>query len=334
MSHEIKEAVLAALEDRKVIETLASSIQKEIIKQKSNPTNIEDDLVKNHVIFGQADSETAVFMTAKDVSDKITEFNKHAEIRPRILGKALMVDAVITKQSNAGRVYFIENVVEEITADLLDAFLPKKVADIIADEDKTPAEADAIATSGTDKADLTQEDINAMDLSALLLLNENTAAIKAKKANKMDADELRAKLIEKLDIKPAPIAEKPEKKKKEESTAKPAQEVKEGLPVDMGLLIKAVNGFEDLEDYKEHLESFSRSKLIKHINEHKMPLHTENRTEDEIVDAICGLIAKNLEFEEEEPVAKQEPKKEEEQGESLKEKKDKKKDKNKKKKNK
>lgn len=83
----------------------------------------------------------------------------------------------------------------------------------------------------------------------------------------------------------------------EETKELPKIEPKEafdGPKVDVMMLIAAVEGFDDLEDYKEHLDSMSLSKLIKHINKFKMPIICENKDEDEIVDSIVALLKANL----------------------------------------
>lgn len=88
----------------------------------------------------------------------------------------------------------------------------------------------------------------------------------------------------------------------EENKELPKIEPKEafdGPKVDVMMLIAAVEGFDDLEDYKEHLDSMSLSKLIKHINKFKMPIICENKDEDEIVDSIVALLKANLPKEEE-----------------------------------
>ena len=87
----------------------------------------------------------------------------------------------------------------------------------------------------------------------------------------------------------------------EETKELPKIEPKEafdGPKVDVMMLIAAVEGFDDLEDYKEHLDSMSLSKLIKHINKFKMPIICENKDEDEIVDSIVALLKANLPKEE------------------------------------
>lgn len=102
---------------------------------------------------------------------------------------------------------------------------------------------------------------------------------------------------------------------------KTTEEAFEKPEVDVQLLIAACEGSDTLLDYKLHLESFSRNKLIKHINEFKMPLIVTDLTEDEIIDSIINLLRENLP--EDEPVSEEV----EEKSESKKSKKDKKKDK-------
>lgn len=66
-------------------------------------------------------------------------------------------------------------------------------------------------------------------------------------------------------------------------------------PVDVDLLQEAVEDYDDLADYEEHLRSKSKKALIKHINKHKMQVIVEDKDEDEIVDAILKFISPYLE---------------------------------------
>ena len=311
LQKQLEDAVKAVLEDKKTLSTFATSLAKEIIKQKSNPSNLEEGLVKEHVIFSLNGSDTGTFMTAKEVSEEILGFKPDITIRPRIFGKALMSEASVTKDSSSGRVYLIEKVVKEITPELLDEITHKTDAKDI--QVNAPEEVKADAKGNT----LTLEDLNGMDLSELLEVNKSFEAVKAKKAKKMDADELRDKLIAFFELNEK-VSEETEEKN-----------------VDVDLLIASVGEAEaeTLEDYEEFLEDLSRSKLIKHINKFKMPIVTEEKTEEEIIESILSLMKENMDSnEEEEAEEKEEPKEEPKKDKKKKDKKKKKKDKKKKKK--
>lgn len=306
----IEAAIKAVLEDPKVVSSLAENVAKQMIKNKSNPTNIEEELVRDHVIFGQVDSETAKFMTTKEITEEIHGFKPDLTIRPRIFGKALIAEAVKTKDSSAGRVYLVEAVVEKITEKVLEDIIK---ATPVKNDEEVPGEENP----------LTIDDLNDMDLSELLEVNENVEAVKKKKAKKMDADELRQKLIKAMDL-GVDVSDVDFTEEKEE----------EKPEVDVALLIAAVNDYETLKDYKEHLDSMSKSKLIKHINKHKMPIVCENKDEEEIVESIVALIKENMRDEAEEEEEQKDEAKESKSTVVKKKDKKKKKDKNKKKKKK
>ena len=119
---------------------------------------------------------------------------------------------------------------------------------------------------------------------------------------------------------------KDKKSKSEDATeTKESPELKPATPeeafepaVDVAQLIRATEGYNDLKEYKEFLDGMSKGKLIKHINEHKMPISCENVEEDVIVGRILDMVEKHLPKEE----VKTEPAKEDKKS-----KKDKKKDK-------
>lgn len=269
------EAFEKALTNPKVIALVASLTAKEMVKSKSNPTNIEETLVRDHVVFAQKGSESGVFMTTKEVTEKILAFNDELTIRPRIFGKSLISEAEVTKDSSHGRVYMIEAVVEKITAKLLDTII--KAADVKNIDVKDVKEIASKDVLESQDSPLNYGDLDDMDLSELL---EVKAAyeLKIKKAKKMDADELRA-IIRKT-VWP-------------ELDSNGAKEKEETPELDANQAALLLEEYGDTEEYSEILKSFSRKKLIKHINEYKMPVRTEEKTEDEIVASILELLAKH-----------------------------------------
>lgn len=275
MEKQLEKAFKNVLEDPKTVDFLAKALAKQVVKEKSTPSNAEEELVKEHIVFGVEGSDTAKFMTTKEIIEEIHGFKPDINIRPRIFGKACIAEAQKTKDSAAGRVYLVEAVVKEITPELLDEITHKTNGD---GENK---DAKEIEVDFENVQKLTIADLNDMGVAELLEVLE-AAPFKIKKAKKMDADELRAKLIEALDL---------ENEQEEEE---------EAIPVDLDLLAEAVSDYDSVEDYKEHLESFSKSKLIKHINKYKMPIVCEDKTEEEIVFSIIQLVLANIEQEEEE----------------------------------
>ena len=299
------EAFTNALTNPKVIALVAALTAKEIIKSKANPTNVEEGLVKNHVLFAQEGSESGKFMTVKDITEVISEFNKDLTIRPRVFGKALISEAAVTKQSNNGRVYFIETVVKEITASLLENIQTAAASTV---DVKDVEEVSAADDLDAQNAPLTPADLDDMVLTELLEVKE-AFELKIKKAKKMDADQLR-EILKAFLTKEAPAPEEKE----------------EVLVLSDEAIDALMSEYGDVADYKEILSSFSRKKLIKHINKFAMPIITENRTEEEITESIIEAVK--------ETVSVKEPAKEAEQAPEKKEKKDKKKNKKNKKKNK
>lgn len=284
---QIESAVIAVLQDPKLVAEFASKVAKAIVREKSNPDNIEEALVKNHVIFAEKGSATGKWMTVKEISEEILGFNDDIDIRPRIFGKALMVDVKDTKDSNAGRVYFIEAVVEEITADLIDSF-GKAPAESVEDKKDAAEEAATISLS---------EQLDGMGLTELLEIY-HSLPIEIKKYKKLDADELRKKMKKKL----SELESSSEKEAEViPETVTETATVEEKPKVNVALLIQAVSDYEELSDYKDHLSSMSKGKLIKHINNYEMPIICEDKTEEEIVEAIVSLIEENMEAPTDEP---------------------------------
>ena len=308
------EAFTEALTNPKVVALVSTLVAKEIIRQKTTPSNVEEGIVKNHVIFSVEGSKTGTFMTVKDVTEEIEKFNSELTLRSRVFGKALISNAKVTKTSAKGRVYLIEKVVEEITPEMLEGIAANHL-EVVADE--VEGEDEEIAKPKDEQ--ITFEDIKGMDLSELLDVYA-TCPEKIKKVKKMDADELRVKLINILGLTAAVKVEKKSKK---------IVEKVEQPEVDTDLLIEAVNDYEDLDDYRDHLASMSRSKLIKHINKYKMPLSVEGKDEDQIIDSILELIKTNLEPEtieiEETPAVVEKKKKDKKEKKNKKDKKKKKK---------
>lgn len=102
---------------------------------------------------------------------------------------------------------------------------------------------------------------------------------------------------------------KKDKKSKSEDEVAEVAELKPATPeeafepaVDVAQLIKATEGYDSIDDYKEHLEGMSKGKLIKHINLHKMPISCENVDEEVIVGRIIDMIEKHMTVEEEKEV--------------------------------
>ncbi|AGF91608.1 hypothetical protein CDPG_00003 [Cellulophaga phage phi47:1] len=60
---------------------------------------------------------------------------------------------------------------------------------------------------------------------------------------------------------------------------------------DLALVMQAVEEFDDVEEYEEHLSGMSAKGLIKHINKHKMPVSANAKMkESEIVNNIITFI--------------------------------------------
>lgn len=91
-----------------------------------------------------------------------------------------------------------------------------------------------------------------------------------------------------------------DKKKKESSdedaaTITPATPAEAfDLPIDLALLIELVNGYDTLGEFQEHLSGMSKTKLIKLINKHKMPVICEGADEDTIVQRMMDVLIANL----------------------------------------
>lgn len=143
----LTQAVEDALGDPKTLKTFATAVAKEILKQKATVSNGEDRLVRKHVIFGQSGSETAKYMTANEIKEEILSLDPEQNIRPRVFGKSLMNDVIDTKRNSQGQLYFVEAVVETITADLIEKYASvpaSKVETVVADETtETEAKEDA-----------------------------------------------------------------------------------------------------------------------------------------------------------------------------------------------
>lgn len=211
----ITEAFEKALTNPRVIKLVADLTAKEMISKKSSPSNDEAALAKNHVVFAQEDSETGVWETVKEISTRIQEF-KEGTIRPRVFGKALMADAVKTKDSAVGRKYFIEGVFEEITSEVLEAISNPKATPV----KSTTAKAEDLEVESEEvkeETPLTYEDLSGMDIEELLEVNEAVGFMKPKKAKKLDSDELREGLIKALGL---VKSEKKSKKVKEKDVDK------------------------------------------------------------------------------------------------------------------
>lgn len=261
------EAFEKALTNPKVITLLASLTAKEIVKSKSNPSNVEETLVRDHVVFAQKDSKSGVFMTTKEITEKILAFNDELTIRPRIFGKGLITEAVVTKDSNQGRVYFIEAVVEKITAELLDTISRTSAMETVVEGAEVIKPEDTLENQDSP---LSIDDLTEMDLSELL---EVKAAydLKIKGAKKMEADELRAAISSIV---------WPDAKATTKEAPSISTDIIEALMAEYG----------DMADYTAMLVGFSRKKLIKHINKFKMRVPTEMKTEEEITALIIELI--------------------------------------------
>ena len=115
MEHnEMSEAFKLALGDQRVVKVLTETVAKKIIELKSKPTNVEDILVKNHVIFAEAGDVDGKWMIAKEIGDAVLKFNPQQDIRVRTFGKALIQDAKDVKQSNKGKQYFVKAIVKDM----------------------------------------------------------------------------------------------------------------------------------------------------------------------------------------------------------------------------
>ena len=205
----LTEAFEEALSNPKVVTLVADLVANKMISNKANPKNVEAKLTKEHVVFAQEGSETGVWLTVKEISDKISEF-KEVEIRPRVFGKALMADAVKTKDSAMGRKYFIESVLKEINSEVLDTISKASSSteasktDVVAEE-VTPEyiaknnKADSKEVTNEDKV-LSLEYLNDMSVKELLEVNKSVECIKSKKAKKLNADELREALVSFLEL--------------------------------------------------------------------------------------------------------------------------------------
>lgn len=321
---QIEDAIKNVFSDKKFVESFAKDVSKEIIKQKATPSNDEEGLVKAHVLFSEEGSETGTFMTTKEIMEEIHAF-KDVNIRPRIFGKALMADAKVTKETNAGRVYLIEAVLEEISEE--------SVKNLINFDVNFEEVKDAPETEETGEA-LTSEDLDDMELSELLDVLK-AAPFKIKKAKKMDADELRERLkaefglvgaeeeetqqveedslSELIDMNKKGLKEfiknnnldistknKDEDEivseirkalSKKESKEEPND--KQQKEVDQTLLIAAINGHETVDDYEDFLDDMKAKEVVKHVEKYKIPVDTSLEKED-LIEAIIDVIVKAL----------------------------------------
>ena len=66
------------------------------------------------------------------------------------------------------------------------------------------------------------------------------------------------------------------------------------LPIDVSLLIQLVDGYDTLGEFEESLGGMSKTKLIKLINKHKLPVICEDEDEDVIVQRIMDVLIANL----------------------------------------
>lgn len=278
--NQMSKAFVEAMNEPKVIEVFAAAVAKKIIEQKSKPSNDEDLFVKNHVVFAEPGDTKGTYMIAKEIEEAILVFNPDFEIRTRTFGKALLSESKDQKSTNKGRAYFVRAIVEDMKK--YAAELTVEDAEHVDEETADMPEAPVESEKKDKKKD------------------KNKDKKKDKKSKSEDEVVETAEVEETAELKPATP---------QEAFAP---------PVDVAQLIKATEGYDNLDDYKEHLEGMSKGKLIKHINEHKMPISCENVDEDVIIERILAMINANLPKEE----VKTEPAKEEKKS-----KKDKKKDK-------
>ena len=151
-----QEAFTEALKDAKTIEFLAKQTAKKLLEIKSTPSNPEEGLVKNHVIFAPAESLVGKWMISKQVAEHFTHINPELTIRPRVLGKALLQAALETKQTREGKAYFIdaimENINEEAFENIADAQELARAAEEKAEQVKEPYDLPPPQNGLTEKA--------------------------------------------------------------------------------------------------------------------------------------------------------------------------------------
>lgn len=255
---QVQDAINEALGDPEVVAAFASAVGKKLIEQKTKVTSDEERYVRNHVVFAEAGDTKGTYMIAKEIEEAILQFNSEFNIRTRTFGKALLTDAKEVKQTNKGRAYFVRAIVEDM----------KKYAE------QLPVETEEVATEKPAKETAEQP--------------KKDKKKKSKKDKKKDA----ADSVDVSDVEFKPVGEEAADKI---PTIEPKDAFDPPAPeVDVAILIAIANDYETLRDYKEHLDSMSRSKLIKHINKGKMPIHTENLDEDAIVKSIIKLFEANL----------------------------------------
>lgn len=298
----VKEAVIAALEDPKVVAAFAEAILKQVSKKKSTPANIEETLVSKHVLFAKEGSETATFMTSKEVAAAVLEFNEDIELKPRVFGRCLLNAATESKKSNLGQVYLIEGIYEDANkpSEVVKEEEEKKEEEEIPEEEK--------AGSRSELFEMSKDELKA-------IIKEHGYDIKTKKRSvKEIANDF-------LTL----------------QTPSSEEEIKE-IPVldsvELGLLMEAVNDCEDMSDYKDLLKGMSKKALIKHINKFKMKVEVKGLDEDEIIEVITNYMDLHLAEDKEVEEAKDDESSSVSTEERTEKKKKSKKDKKKKKKNK
>ena len=110
----LESAIVNTLKDPKVLSEFAKVVARKVLDEKSKPSNEEETLVKNHVIFATIEDEGAEYMTANEIMQKLTELLPNAQIRVRSLGKALLTDCLVNKQTNQGKAYLIKDIVKDL----------------------------------------------------------------------------------------------------------------------------------------------------------------------------------------------------------------------------
>ena len=119
---QIQDAFIEVLTSDAVIVAVAEKTAEALVKINKSGRNNEEELIKNHIIWAEGDSETGTFMTGPEIVDAINELHEsEISVRPRIFRRMLTDNCKLHKDGSGGRRFFVEQIVLEITDQILDA---------------------------------------------------------------------------------------------------------------------------------------------------------------------------------------------------------------------
>lgn len=210
-----QEAFIEALQDPKVIESIANLLVRKLISKSKDTFGLEQTIVKNHVIFSLEEDLDGKYMTSTQIKKALLAINSEWQINTNKLGRALSVDTLTSKMITGYRKYFIKDIVKEITLDKLGIQSAKETKEL-----------DDAITASTTKAENDPEDLNVDFENVDFSKKEKKKAMKQRLKDEAEAEANGVPILPSADNKEAeeiPTMSKKEAKKAAKKAKKQAK---------------------------------------------------------------------------------------------------------------